>query len=33
MAQRTQIVALAARYRVPASYYRREFIEAGGVTS
>jgi putative tryptophan/tyrosine transport system substrate-binding protein len=33
MTQRAQIVALAARYRVPASYERREFIEAGGLTS
>jgi putative ABC transport system substrate-binding protein len=32
-AQRAQIVALAARYRVPASYARYEFIEAGGLTS
>jgi putative tryptophan/tyrosine transport system substrate-binding protein len=32
-AQRVQIVELAARYRVPASYSRREFIEAGGLTS
>jgi putative tryptophan/tyrosine transport system substrate-binding protein len=32
-AQRAQIVALAARYRVPASYARPEFIEAGGLTS
>jgi putative ABC transport system substrate-binding protein len=32
-AQRAQIVALAARYRVPASYARHEFIEAGGLTS
>jgi putative tryptophan/tyrosine transport system substrate-binding protein len=33
LAQRAQIVALAARYRVPASYWRREFIEAGALTS
>jgi putative ABC transport system substrate-binding protein len=33
LAQRAQIVTLAARYRVPASYWRREFIEAGGLTS
>jgi putative tryptophan/tyrosine transport system substrate-binding protein len=32
-AQRAQIVALAARYHVAASYSRREFIEAGGLTS
>jgi putative ABC transport system substrate-binding protein len=33
IAQRAQIVALAARYRVPASYFVREFVEAGGLTS
>jgi putative ABC transport system substrate-binding protein len=26
-----QIILLAARYRVPAMYYRREFAEAGGL--
>jgi putative tryptophan/tyrosine transport system substrate-binding protein len=33
MAQRAQIVALAARYRVPTSHFRREFVEEGGLTS
>jgi putative tryptophan/tyrosine transport system substrate-binding protein len=33
LAQRAQIVALAAHYRVPASYFLREFVEAGGLTS
>jgi putative tryptophan/tyrosine transport system substrate-binding protein len=30
-ANREQIALLAARYRVPAMYYRREFAEAGGL--
>jgi putative ABC transport system substrate-binding protein len=31
--RRNQIVALAARHRVPAIYYLREFVEAGGLIS
>jgi putative tryptophan/tyrosine transport system substrate-binding protein len=31
--RRDQIVALAARYRVPTSYYAREFAVAGGLMS
>jgi len=30
---RNRIVALAARYRIPTSYARREFVEAGGLIS
>jgi putative tryptophan/tyrosine transport system substrate-binding protein len=30
-ANREQIILLAARYRVPAMYYRREFADAGGL--
>jgi putative tryptophan/tyrosine transport system substrate-binding protein len=32
-ANREQIALLAARYSVPAMYYRREFAEAGGLIS
>ncbi len=31
--RRDQIVALAAQYRIPAIYYLREFVEAGGLIS
>src|SRR5262245_7764583 len=31
VANRTQIILLAARNRVPSMYYRREFVEAGGL--
>jgi putative tryptophan/tyrosine transport system substrate-binding protein len=30
---RVQIVALAARYRIPANYFRRAFCDAGGLSS
>ena len=32
-ARRAQIVALAARYRIPANYFRRVFCDAGGLSS
>jgi putative tryptophan/tyrosine transport system substrate-binding protein len=31
--RRAQIVALAARYRIPANYYRRSFCDVGGLSS
>ena len=31
--KQTSIVALAARYRIPAIYERREFVAAGGLMS
>jgi putative tryptophan/tyrosine transport system substrate-binding protein len=31
--RRVQIVALAARYRLPAIYYQRDFVEIGGLIS
>jgi putative ABC transport system substrate-binding protein len=31
--QRNQIVALAARYRIPTIYHQRDFVEAGGLMS
>jgi putative ABC transport system substrate-binding protein len=32
-ARRAQIVALAARYKIPANYFRRAFCDAGGLSS
>ena len=32
-ARRAQIVALAARYRIPANYFSRVFCDAGGLSS
>ena len=32
-ANREHITLLAARYRVPTMYYRREYVEAGGLIS
>jgi putative tryptophan/tyrosine transport system substrate-binding protein len=33
MSWRNRIVALAAHHRIPTSYARREFVEAGGLIS
>ncbi len=33
VSHRDLIVGLAARYRLPAVYYRRRFVEAGGLIS
>ena len=33
VSKRNQIVALAARHRVPALYHRREFTDIGGLVS
>jgi ABC-type uncharacterized transport system substrate-binding protein len=33
LSQRERVIALAARYRIPASYVSREFVAAGGLMS
>ena len=33
MSQRDRLVQLAARYAVPAMYFTREFVDAGGLMS
>jgi putative tryptophan/tyrosine transport system substrate-binding protein len=33
ISQRDHLIALAARHAVPAIYYAREFVEAGGLMS